>query len=76
VQSWIANSKPAILIRDHGRYLRLDPALRVAKLAEWNKPVYWPVVAIVALIAVLVAFTRRHLRRRERLNARGELLPA
>ena len=76
VQSWIANSKPAILIRDHGRYLRLDPALRVAKLAEWNKPVYWPVVAIVVLIAALVAFTRRHLRRRERLNARGELLPA
>ena len=76
VQSWVQNTKPAILIRDHGRYLRLDTEARVARLAEWNKPVWWPVAAIAALIAAIVFYTRHHLRRRERLNARGELLPA
>jgi ABC-type transport system substrate-binding protein len=75
VQGWVANSKPAILIHDHGRYLRLDPATRVQKLAEWNRPVWWPLVALGALVVATVLYLRRALRRRERMNARGELLP-
>jgi len=74
VQSWIGNSKPAILIRDHGRYLRLNTAERTAKLAEWNKPVWWPLALIAALALVGVAVARSSLRRRERMNARGEVL--
>ncbi len=76
VQSWVGNSKPAILIRDHGRYMKLDPQTRVAKLAEWNRPVWWPLVAVLAVVAAAVFVARRSLRRRERLNARGELIPA
>ena len=53
MQSWVHNSKPAILIRDHGRYLRLDAGERVRKLAEWNKPVWWPLV--LRWLAVLAA---------------------
>ena len=37
-QRWVKNYKPAILIRDHGRYLRLDVADRTASVAEWNRP--------------------------------------
>ncbi len=76
VQSWVKNSKPAILIRDHGRYLRLDTQARVASLAAWNKPQYWPIVLLLAALAALLLFARRSLRKRERINARGELLPA
>ena len=76
VQHWVYNSKPAILIRDQGRYLRLDPNERAAKLAEWNRPVWWPVLLGGALVAMLVAFAVRSFRRRERLNARGELIGA
>ena len=76
VQSWVQNSKPAILVRDHGRYLRLDTQARVAKLAEWNRPVWWPLAALVSLIVLAVIGARRSLRRRERLNARGELIAA
>jgi ABC-type transport system substrate-binding protein len=76
VQGWIKNSKPAILIRDHGRYLRLDTAARVAALETWNKPVWWPLVAIGAALLALIWFTRRSLRIRARMNARGEVLPA
>ncbi len=74
VQSWVANSKPAILIRDHGRYLRLGVAERTAKLAEWNKPVWWPMVLIAGAMLLGLVVARRSLRRRERMNARGEVL--
>jgi ABC-type transport system substrate-binding protein len=76
VQGWIGNSKPAILIRDHGRYLRLDAAQRAQKLAEWNRPVFWPVLLLLALAIAGVLYLRSALRRRERMNAHGEILPA
>jgi ABC-type transport system substrate-binding protein len=76
VHSWIQNSKPAVLIRDHGRYLKLDTHKRVASLAAWNKPQYWPVVLLVAALLAVVMFARLNLRRRERMNARGEVIAA
>ena len=74
IQGWMGNSKPAILIRDHGRYLRLDTAERKARLAEWNRPLWWPLLALAALAFVAVWAARKTLRRRERMNARGEVL--
>ena len=73
-QSWVHNYKPAILIRDHGRYLRLDVAQRQAAQAAWNRPVWWPVLLLGALVLALVWVARNHFRRRERTNARGEVL--
>ncbi len=43
---WITNGKPTQIIRNHIGYLRLDPELRARKLAEWNKPVWWPIPLI------------------------------
>jgi len=74
VQRWVKNSKPAILIRDHGRYLRLDREQRLASLAEWNHPVWWPLLLIAAVLMGGVLVARNSLRRRERMNARGEIL--
>ena len=74
VQSWVHNSKPAVLIRDHGRYLRLDTDKRVASLVAWNRPQYWPVLLLLASLVAVVWFARRSLRKRERMNARGEVL--
>ena len=76
VHGWIHNSKPAILVRDHGRYLRLDVPARTAALAAWNRPVWWPLAALLALGVAIVFYTRRSMRRRERMNARGEVLAA
>jgi ABC-type transport system substrate-binding protein len=75
-QRWVHNYKPAILVRDHGRYLRLDAADRVAALAQWNRPRWWPVAVLVAALLALVLLARAQLRRRERMDARGRLLPA
>jgi ABC-type transport system substrate-binding protein len=71
VQHWVYNSKPSLMVRDHGRYLRLDVAERQARLAQWNRPVWWPVVASVGLLGLVIALAVRSYRRRERLNARG-----
>jgi len=76
VQHWVYNSKPAILIRDHGRYLRLDVDERVRKQAEWNKPIWWPMIALTVLLAGLLLLAVRSFKRRERMNARGEVLAA
>jgi ABC-type oligopeptide transport system substrate-binding subunit len=76
VQGWVHNGKPAVLIRDHGRYLRLDVPVREAALAAWNKPVWWPLAALGVLVLLVLVYTRRSLKRRERMNARGEILAA
>jgi ABC-type transport system substrate-binding protein len=73
-QRWVHNYKPAILVRDHGRYLRLDVNDRVASLAAWNRPVWWPLGLLLAAGIALVLVARSHFRRRERTNARGEVL--
>jgi ABC-type transport system substrate-binding protein len=73
-QRWVGNYKPAILIRDHGRYLRLDLQDREASIAAWNRPVWWPLLLGAALAILLGWLGVRTLRRRERMNARGEVL--
>ncbi len=73
-QQWVHNYKPAILIRDHGRYLRLDVPKRLASLSAWNSPVWWPLLLIGALVLALVWVARSHFKKRERTNARGEVL--
>ena len=76
VQHWVYNSKPAILIRDHGRYLRLDVDERRRAQAAWNKPVWWPIVALILSFCALLLLARRSFKRRERMNALGEVLTA
>ena len=73
-QHWVHNYKPAILIRDHGRYLRLDVPARLAALKTWNRPLWWPLGLLLAAVVALVWMARRQLRQRERTNARGEVL--
>ncbi|GMV73866.1 MAG: hypothetical protein AMXMBFR78_08170 [Rubrivivax sp.] len=73
-QRWVYNYHPVIMIRDQGRYLRLDPADRAAALAAWNRPVWWPLALIAAALLLLLWLARRTLRVRERTTGRGEVL--
>jgi ABC-type transport system substrate-binding protein len=74
VQHWVYNSSTAVLIRDNARYLRLDPTERVARMKEWNRPVWWPLGLLLALAVAAWWVARHQLRQRERTNARGQVL--
>jgi type VI protein secretion system component VasF len=46
----------------------------VRKLAEWNRPIWWPMGLGGAAVLALAWLGWRSLRRRERTNARGEVI--
>ena len=73
-QPWVFNGKPSIMVRDMARYYRLDVPMRTRLQAEWNRPVWWPLVAGVLLIVLAVWATRRHVAQRDRLDGRGVVL--
>jgi ABC-type transport system substrate-binding protein len=75
-QQWVYNGKPAVIVRDMGRYYRIDPALRAKLQAQWNEPVWWPLIAIVLALAAAALAAVRAFRRRERLDARGATVAA
>ncbi|MCU0940607.1 MAG: ABC transporter substrate-binding protein, partial [Burkholderiaceae bacterium] len=39
---WVGNVKSGPLVNDRLTYMRVDPALRARRIAEWNRPVWWP----------------------------------
>ena len=75
-QQWIFNGKPTQIIRNHIGYLRLDPALRASKLAEWNTPVWWPIPLLFLAIAGAIAPAWFAYRRREQETAARTLAKA
>ena len=68
-QQWVDNGKPSILIRDMAKYYRVEPALRVAKQAEWNKPTWWPMAVLLAFLLALVWAARRGYQARQQATA-------
>lgn len=76
---WINNGKPTQIVRNHIGYLRLDPQLRAQKIAEWNKPVWWPMPLIVlflilAIVPAWIAWRRREQETAARTLARKDLM--
>lgn len=69
-QSWVHNGSPSIVVRDQAKYYRIDPALRAQRQAEWNRPVWWPVLLAVPLLLWLAWVARRSYRAREQLTAK------
>jgi ABC-type transport system substrate-binding protein len=64
-QSWVHNGKPSIVVRDLAKYYRVDPQLRAQRQAEWNKPVWWPMLLLVPLVFWLAWIARRGFKARE-----------
>jgi ABC-type transport system substrate-binding protein len=75
-QPWVHNGKPSILIRDMAKYYRVDPELRAANQAEWNRPVLWPMALLAAAGLALALLARRSFKARETATARKPAVAA
>jgi ABC-type transport system substrate-binding protein len=69
-QSWLHNAKANEMSEGNLKYLRVDPAKRAEARAAWNRPIVWPVVALLLLLAALIVPAIRSFRRREHMAAR------
>ena len=67
--AWLANVKPNQMARNGLKFYRLDPSLRETRRAEWNRPVVWPVLTLVALLILGALPALRSWRARELARA-------
>jgi ABC-type transport system substrate-binding protein len=67
--AWLANVKPNQMARNGLKFYRLDLAQREAKRAEWNRPVVWPFMLLLALLVLGTLPALRTWRARELARA-------
>ena len=68
--SWLYNVKPNELAGNTTKYLRVDPARREELRREWNRPIVWPLLTLLALLVASGIPAFLSYRRRERMAAR------
>jgi oligopeptide transport system substrate-binding protein len=62
--AWVGNTKPNLMANNTLKYRKVDPALRVAYQAHWNRPVWWPVWLLVGGVAIAIVPAALAYRRR------------
>lgn len=67
--AWYKNSYPNLMANNKTKYINVDAELRKAYQAKWNKPVFWPLVFVLFLLACLVLPAYLIYRRIERAKA-------
>ena len=70
-QQWLYNGKPSNIIRDQLQYLRIDPALRVRMVDQWNPAHPWPLIALLGLLIAAAWPAWRAWQRRQNATATG-----
>lgn len=51
---WVRNAEPNLMAHNQLKYRRVDGPARVAYQQRWNRPVWWPLLAALALVAAAV----------------------
>ncbi len=70
MHAWLSNDKPNHMANNTFKYLRLDPQRRAARREAWNRPVLWPIGALLVALTVSLVPAVITYRRRERGMAR------
>jgi len=68
--AWVSVTKPNKMARNTLKYVRIDPELRERMREEWNRPVMWPLAAILAVLFLGSLPAYLSYRRRERMAAK------
>jgi len=71
-QQWVGNAKPTQMVRNTLQYLSIDTSLRHQKISSWNQPIWWPLIAILAFVGLLVWPAWRMLRQQQVRTALGD----
>ena len=72
-QQWVGNAVPSQMVRNAMQFYKVDTALRTQKLAEWNRPIWWPLAGIFVLLALVLWVSVRTLKRIRQRNAFGDI---
>jgi len=62
--AWYRNAKPNLMANNTLKYKRIDPAQRAGLRARWNRPILWPVAAVLVIpllgaLPAVVGYVRR-----------------
>lgn len=68
--AWVYNRKPIQMANNALKYQRLDPAVREKMRARWNRPILWPLLLTLALLATAILPAWQGYRRHERATAK------
>jgi oligopeptide transport system substrate-binding protein len=63
---WVHNNKLNHIANNTLKYRRLDPELRAAQREAWNRPMLWPIIALIIIIGASLIPAVRTYRARER----------
>lgn len=71
--AWVHNVKPNNIANNTLKYLRIDPRPRVVAREEWNRPVMWPIAAVMGFLVLgtvpaIVTYRRREARSQRQAN--------
>ena len=67
--TWLYNVKPNQMARNGLKFYRLDTAEREARRAQWNRPVVWPALLLLAILVLSTLPALRTWRARETAKA-------
>jgi oligopeptide transport system substrate-binding protein len=68
--AWMMNGKPNNMARNNLKYVRVDIEKRAAMRREWNRPLLWPVLLLLAVLIAGSVPAFISYRRRERMAAK------
>jgi len=51
---WYFNVKPNLMAQNTLMYKRIDASQRAASRAQWNTPVFWPIIAFVFILILFI----------------------
>jgi len=68
--SWLGNAKVNEISDNKLKYLKVDAVRREELRREWNKPVLWPALLVLLVLAISIVPALRIHRRREQMAAR------